>query len=679
VSEPSPTIERKVLSEAFQEAIGSWRLRSAVFLTFRFDPGFFEQEILPIFFDIPMSHAPLARVLHLVDKLRETGPIAVYYDRRALEAGAAPARTDFQRIGVIHRTGYFHPKNALLLIESTASDSDEAGKANRKRLVVGSMSANVTRAGWWENVEVAHIEMAEEDQLCAFRDDLLALISFVRRTSPEGSDHAALDEIHAFVRKLEQDPQRLSGGLLTPRMFTGDRDLPEFLEALAGNRLRNRYLEVISPYFDDKESSKPLRELIERFRPRETRVFLPKGSAGEALCSEHYWNSIREIGAIWATLPRDVVRLSRDTDRFVHAKVYRFFDPDDRRETFFIGSVNLTNAGFGRAGNVEAGFLVEREGKRKSEWWLETEERRPAAFLHQSESEDLVVGPGVNLVLRFDWATSTARALWDAEGSSPRLIIRATGVTLGEIEPLESRKLTVLDQELAERLKERLLSSSFVTVAVEGAPDAIVLVDEEASTDKPSLLSTITPDEILRFWSLLTDAQKQEFFETHADELGDDQVALWIGADATRLVGQDGIFGKFAHVYLSFGNLERAVRRALAAGRQKEAVDRLFGRKFDSLRRFVERISEKPEPDPVRDYVTLLCAIQLLDVLRKEEPDFYARERRRFDLSVDSRAALETVKARFTFAAEEDRRPFFDWLEHWFLRRAAPALREPVA
>ena len=54
-----PEIERKVLSEAFQQAMEGWRLRSAVFLTFGFNPGFFEQEILPIFFDIPMSHAPV--------------------------------------------------------------------------------------------------------------------------------------------------------------------------------------------------------------------------------------------------------------------------------------------------------------------------------------------------------------------------------------------------------------------------------------------------------------------------------------------------------------------------------------------------------------------------------------------------------------------------------------------
>ena len=100
-----------------------------------------------------------------------------------------------------------------------------------------------------------------------------------------------------------------------------------------------------------------------------------------------------------APSPSDVIRLSRDSNRFVHAKVYRFFDPDDRRETYFIGSVNLTNAGFGQAGNVESGFLVEREGKRKGEWWLEIDERRPPAFISQSESDNLVVGPGANLVL----------------------------------------------------------------------------------------------------------------------------------------------------------------------------------------------------------------------------------------------------------------------------------------
>ncbi len=671
------TMERKVLSEAFQEALEGWRLRSAVFLTFRFDPGFFEQEILPIFFDIPLSHAPLARVLHLADVLRETGPVAVYYDRRALEPGAAPARTDFQRIGVSHRTGYFHPKNVFLLVESASPESEWPGGRRPRRLIAASMSANLTRAGWWENVEVAHVETTEEGVTCGFRDDLLALIALVRRVSPAATSHAALDELHSFVRACEQDSQRLHQGLLIPRGFTGDKDLPEFLDDVAGNRLRNRYLEVISPYFDESESLKPIRELIARFHPEETRVFLPKRPDGEALCSERYWKAIQEAGALWGTLPAEVMRLSRDTERFVHAKVYRFFHPDDRRQTFFVGSVNLTNAGFGRSGNVESGFLVEIEGKRKSDWWLEADARRPAAFSAKSEADGLAVGPGTSLVLRFDWTGGIALACWDATGRSPALVLRGSGVTLGEIDPLESRELTTLDTGIANALKEHLLSSSFVTVAVVGEPDAVVLVDEDGAIDKPSLLATLSPDDILRFWSLLTDAQKQEFFESHAGELSDQELALWMGDSAARPT-EHGIFGTFAHVFLSFGNLERAVRRALGEGRQKEAVDRLFGRKFDSVRRLVERISEKAEPSPVRDYVTLLCAIQLLEVLKKEEPEFHARERERFGLAAAARAVVEPVKARFTFASPDERERFFDWFESWFLRRANPAPKEPT-
>jgi hypothetical protein len=357
-------------------------------------------------------------------------------------------------------------------------------------------------------------------------------------------------------------------------------------------------------------------------------------------------------------------------DRDVHAKVYRFFDPDDRRETFFVGSVNLTNAGFGRAGNVESGFLVETEGKRRSDWWLEVDDRRPATFMERGESDNLAMGPGVNLGLRFDWTTGTARALWDADKPSPPLTILRSGVLIGVIASLPSRSLTTLDATFAERLKEQLRSSSFVTVAVENEPDVQILVDEEGAQDKPSLLTTLSPDEILRFWSLLTDAQKQEFLEYHARELGDAEILVIAGSPPPP---DTSVFSTFAHIYLSFGNLERAVRSALEKGRRKEAVDRLFGQKFDSLRRLVERISDSGATDPVRDYVTLLCALQLLKVLSKDEPDFYAAEKARFDLTADIDRQLEQRRSRFTFAEEEERARFFEWFDRWFVRRAEPA------
>ena len=66
-------IPHSVLSEQLQERIGGRRLVAAVFLSFQFDPGFFEQEILPVLLDVPVSHARLIRLLQLDDSLRARG------------------------------------------------------------------------------------------------------------------------------------------------------------------------------------------------------------------------------------------------------------------------------------------------------------------------------------------------------------------------------------------------------------------------------------------------------------------------------------------------------------------------------------------------------------------------------------------------------------------------------
>ena len=80
-----------ILSEALQERIGSRRLKAAVFLTYEFDPAFFEEEVLSVFLDVPLSHSPTVRLLQLDDVLRATGAqISVRDDFHFLaKAGAA--------------------------------------------------------------------------------------------------------------------------------------------------------------------------------------------------------------------------------------------------------------------------------------------------------------------------------------------------------------------------------------------------------------------------------------------------------------------------------------------------------------------------------------------------------------------------------------------------------------
>src|SRR5688572_23717406 len=264
-------IPHAFLTEQLQQLLAGRRLKTAVFLSFTFEPDFFEQEILPaVMPDMPRSQVSAIRLLQLEDALKAgVDHLAVYYDRAGLIAGSESAKLDIRRIPTHHTTGCFHPKNVLLLTESAEPD---ATGHRETRLVVAAMSANLTRAGWWENVEACHIEDVAENEACGFREDLLDLIKSVKAASRSEVDHRALDTIRQFVLKLTSRHRRSSKGVLHTRLYCGMESLPDFLEENLGSVADGICLEVISPYFN-KHDVAPLQAICSRFSPREVRVF----------------------------------------------------------------------------------------------------------------------------------------------------------------------------------------------------------------------------------------------------------------------------------------------------------------------------------------------------------------------------------------------------------------------
>ena len=214
-------IPRAVLSEYFQQRMREQRLLSAVFLTFQFDPGFFEQEVLPVFLDIPLSHATAIRLVQLEDALQSLpGQIAVYYDANGLVPSDLSAKLDIRRIPIQHR-GIFHPKNVFLLVEPETSEEKGQESEGSKTLVVACLSANLTRSGWWENVEVCHVEEIMEGEKTRLKDDLHDFLDSLRRKAPSNAKHAALKEILRFLRSADQRQTRSSGGQLHTHFYTG--------------------------------------------------------------------------------------------------------------------------------------------------------------------------------------------------------------------------------------------------------------------------------------------------------------------------------------------------------------------------------------------------------------------------------------------------------------------------
>jgi hypothetical protein len=673
-----------VLSDELKSIVAGRRLRAAIFLTFQFDPQFFEQQVLPLFFDVSLSHAEAIKRVHMEDLLREVPDgVAVYYDHNGLVADAKPARLDVRRIAVRHATGIFHPKNVFALVETVEPDDD--GNHSQALIVVG-MSANLTRAGWWENVEVCHIEELQEGERTRLRDDLVGFLDGLeRRTLGKASDgHKALNAITKFLRSTMQRQMRSWGGLLEPHFFDGATAVVEFLDGAAGRDLRELNLEVISPYFDVGPTSPPLSDLIEQFSPREVRVFLPKNEAGEALCSKEIFEWVRsQKGVSWARLSKDVTRGGKTENaraRMVHAKIYRFFSAQPKREFLFVGSVNLTGPAHRRGGNLETGFLVELDPPRRPDWWMERDGSKPAIFEPRGEDEGAISNSGSRLSLRYWWDSKRVQAYWDDPGISPLLSLSWSGGALFDVEPLESRQWTDLPLETAAALDQVLRSTSILQVRGDRAEVVSILVQEEGMKSKPSALFELSPSEILRYWSLLTAEQRAAFVAAHAPEaaIGDDAHLVTRNAQALE---ENTFFDRFAGIFISFGNLERHIRESLKAGNGRPAEYRLFGQKYDSLGRLLDRVREdsaKGRDELVEHYVMALCARQTVTELRRDL-DFAAFFSEHIDDTrrLEEQLALaEELRARLAEGGDPAMAKFLDWFEKWFLRRAKAVERE---
>jgi hypothetical protein len=677
---------RAVLSDHIEERLGGRSLVAAVFLTYQFDPSFFEQDILPVFFDIPLSHAALVKLVQLEDAIREVPDgIAVYYDRAGIVPGGG-AKLDVKRIPMHQTTGIFHPKNIFALVEDKEPD-DEKHKA--RALLVSSLSANLTRTGWWENVEVCHTEEVKEGDFTRLGDDLIAFIdSVIRRAGTKAvNDHRALRSIRAFLKETYQRQTRTKAGQLHTHFYDGSVPVVEFLRATGGRSLSDMNLEIISPYFDESFGSLPLHDLIAEFSPRETRVYLPRGDKQEALCSEGVFTGVRDMeDASWGRLPAELLKSGKAEaarSRNVHAKVYRFFQPSQKREVLFVGSVNLTRAAHGhqsaggkpRSGNLETGFLVEVDPAQRPDWWLMPDAAKAADFVHRSETEGTATGGGTSLLLRYSWNTGVAEAYWDAKGPCPTLSIRWSGVELFSLNGLASHVWTPLGAAESEALEKVLRSTSILEVRGDGKEDAFLLVQEEGMHARPSILFDLSPAEILRYWSLLTPAQRAEFLNARAPDLMNSDEGAQLLALGAKFVPDETFFDRFAGIFLAFGCLERAVLNALP-GNQKEAAYRLFGQKHDSLPNLLKKVADQAaegKGDPTEHYVTMLCARQLFTEVKKAHSEFFAEH---WDDAAGLEGALAGVEGLKAKLIEQDpvRMPeFLEWFERWFLPRATPA------
>ena len=110
-------MDKAVLGEALQTAIGEAEVQALVFTTHDLDPQFFEAEILPVFLGNDLKHTQRTRQVQLEHEIRGRDvAIDVYYEGRALAAHEGAARLGWSRLQMSGRHGgVFHPKVVMAL------------------------------------------------------------------------------------------------------------------------------------------------------------------------------------------------------------------------------------------------------------------------------------------------------------------------------------------------------------------------------------------------------------------------------------------------------------------------------------------------------------------------------------------------------------------------------------
>lgn len=604
-------IPRAVLAEALQEAIGGGTLRAAVLTTFALEWAFALDEVLPTFVPHSLSAAPNARREELAEYLlAQEAALTLYCDAGHAGDFERASRVPLAVVPVRHRSGVFHPKVVLALVE----------RDGVQRLVVAVSSANLTRASWWEWVECAHVTSIEDGARTWMRESLLDFVKYLHGQSVHRTDRRSASLIRTFLRRTQQAKHRSGSDETGVVRFVwngthGGRGVAETVAQTVGRSFAGGRLEVISPWFSPDGDKVLLDGLVERTGVREVLAVVPEDPEGRAQLPP---DAVERLGTqvTWASLPQDVISsgpLPEAAPRHVHAKLYRFTRPSHRRQILLIGSFNLTPAAFAGRGNVEAGLVLDLPiGGSKA--WLKAREA-PTAFAPDRPEEEVESLPQSRLAplrLTYDWETKCALADWVEPGLPPGLRLMR-----GQIEVLDLADgwdPGTLPEDQAARLREHLISSSpMFTVLTHTDEDlGFTIVTEIEVAAKPSQdvqrrLSDALAD-------LLLDPETRRARHKPDNTTPDDEDSL-DQEPPLQLAAGRSLFDSYAALYQAMANFREELTGLLDAGRTREVRHRLIGESSRCLGDLLTQAEKGAEQDPAMSLVVCWAIEEVLTAL----------------------------------------------------------------
>ncbi|WP_205182742.1 phospholipase D-like domain-containing protein [Burkholderia sp. LMG 13014] len=593
------------------EGLPGYRVRYAVFTTYAFEPEFFESSILPLL--LPEGEADLSltsavRRLQVEALLRDVPiEIDVYFDQRVVMAGCPLLPYEMKPM---RSQGEFHGKVILLLLENQAGST---------RCILGAGSANLTQAGWWENIEAFHLTDAFDPAKppAGLLPGLLTLLDHLSENSPASKATTRLRD--SLVRAV---PARAKAGEAVFGVFLpGEDSFLGWLKACVQKRGSRAVLEVISPYFAESDQASLVADLLDVTGCKRIDLWLPvdpwQAGGPAALIENSTYCALSKVADLrWCRMRDKLLTASRQRDatpRFLHAKLIRL-----PGKFVFMGSVNFSNKAFHV--NFEAGFVFPDRGGA----WLEPVEEVPTRFLkptaparHEGVDDDCP-----DLLASFNWQSGELNLQFVRE--SDREQFADVPIQVLDAQGREWRGTWVLPTSIIvgtdDTLHRDLQANPWICVAFPDGRMTLVWVRQTELDFRPPR-EDLCPDawRIIDMWRSLTGGR-------NGSQPGDfDPLEIILnrrfkdGESPPVTSEEHDMFVTMASVHGSFYLLRQCLREERARGVFPRIEYYLGAPRPDTLANLVERIAN-PEGGKPLDAVAAWVMLQwILQICRDHE------------------------------------------------------------
>lgn len=333
-------IERRTVRECVAES-RQWlsSIDAAIFTTFTFDPGFFENNVLSLLFGVQDS-AEHRRRCNINNALMRTN-VVVFYDKN--HSIRHTGKYCYQVSGIKLFERFFHPK--LIILAGQMENGSNV-------VIVTVLSANITMNGWGYQEEVLSTVFIESSRQQGLISSINDFLSFLEKSTQ--SQYDAINDVKNILKMLpEEIPLTKVRTPDTEIYFGGIKKGINFQEALAEGKTVQRWdrLYAFSPFWHD------VKEQSIKFPVREY-VFIPtKNEKGLYILTPEQAGVLKSLDRAESVDFMDFKESTYTKGIFRHAKAY--FLQKDYKVRIGIGSSNFTSSGLdGDDGNVEAMIII---------------------------------------------------------------------------------------------------------------------------------------------------------------------------------------------------------------------------------------------------------------------------------------------------------------------------------